>query len=258
MCLIFFIFLINLVLALETTITMNINDSVNFNGKTLTILKAGDNWKLKVDVDGVQGIVVQRNENSSTEINGMIIKILNYTYVDYDYIEARLRLIVPFKCGDGICNESEETSLTCCKDCGCGNNQTCVSNICYSSECENTSDCEDQDPCTIDECSESLPRKCIHNPVNACIQGDGCCPENCGPNEDIDCNLSVSKIKPPEKLGGENNTSNKESIFNKTPEINEASEIKPLEENIQSDIFVVLGVALVIILLGYFLFIKKS
>ncbi len=51
--------------------------------------------------------------------------------------------------------------------------------------------CNDHDACTVD-IAEGLPsactRACRHQPVTACLDGDGCCPAGCTLATDSDCN----------------------------------------------------------------------
>ncbi len=50
--------------------------------------------------------------------------------------------------------------------------------------CQNELDCNDDNLCTIDYCSEE---KCYNTKVVLCYQNDGCCPESCTPENDNDC-----------------------------------------------------------------------
>ena len=53
--------------------------------------------------------------------------------------------------------------------------------------CSSIHDCDDSNPCTIDEC-DGDPLRCHHKLILWCRDDDGCCPESrCTPSQDNDC-----------------------------------------------------------------------
>jgi hypothetical protein len=95
-------------------------------------------------------------------------------------------------CGNGIC-EAGENNLNCCTDCSCLPGQECVNNNCTGTpfKCVFDTDCSDNILCTADVCyhrntSQSF---CGHIEQTMCSydKTDGCCPEGCDANHDIDC-----------------------------------------------------------------------
>lgn len=82
--------------------------------------------------------------------------------------------IVSCVSGDGCCPLGCNEIID--EDCGVG-----------SESCFSVFQCDDQDPCTRDEC-DSLG-KCVNTVITECVDGDGCCPEGC---EDSDCRVCSS------------------------------------------------------------------
>jgi len=59
-------------------------------------------------------------------------------------------------------------------------------------------DCNDGNPCTSDSLSgsaQTCDAVCHHDPVQSCLDGDGCCPAGCAPADDSDC---AQDCTPPE------------------------------------------------------------
>lgn len=166
----------------ETFEKMNIGDTAKVNGKTFTILDVNVNQDFLVKVDGVRGIL---KYDFTEEINGMIITIENVTYIDYDYVLARIKIRVDQKCGDSLCNKTE-SELICCTDCGCEEGYGCVDNICTEISCNNDAECDDDNACTKDVCS-TAEKGCENLNILTCENDDGCCPESCIYNLDNDC-----------------------------------------------------------------------
>ncbi|MBL7100562.1 MAG: hypothetical protein ISS23_01265 [Nanoarchaeota archaeon] len=247
-----FFILIPLALAAktETTELLHINDSSTVEGKTLTILSADRSGKLKVSVDGVEGIV-RPGINRTSNINEMFIEILNFTYLDPETIDAILEITVNFECGDGYCNFSE-SSVICCTDCGCEGNVKCINNICQKEDCVIDADCEDNDPCTIDKCSADPPRTCSNTLITKCVNNDTCCPNICGFENDTDCIETEKKIEeePVEKKEKE------EPKLEKSEEVFEEPEEDRLSEK-EKGILIIIGVALSVIIIGFFIFLRK-
>ena len=53
-----------------------------------------------------------------------------------------------------------------------------------------SADCDDGDACTVDHAfanADDCSSYCRHDPIQACLSGDGCCPAGCGHIDDTDC-----------------------------------------------------------------------
>lgn len=98
--------------------------------------------------------------------------------------------------GDGCCPPgcSPATDLDCpvvCGDAVVEAGEQCDRAITAGMPgvCEQT--CNDNDACTVDIAS-GLPagctRSCKHEPITACLDDDGCCPDGCTTATDSDCN----------------------------------------------------------------------
>ncbi len=75
-------------------------------------------------------------------------------------------------CGDGICN-NDENCQTCVSDCGCDVGSDCEDGVCVRPECYRASECNDNNPCTVDYCRSS---KCSHDDLGGCnIEDDPKC-----------------------------------------------------------------------------------
>lgn len=181
---IFFLVAIFFVTALtETVKDLNVNKTATVNGKTLRVLRVSPSYDVLVDVDGVTGILPYKSKQA--EVNGMTLDLLSIDYINYNYVDMAFKISVPYKCGDKFCNYSE-TSISCCKDCGCPNGSVCLDNVCRKSECNASEDCDDKNICTVDICG-GTPKKCYSTSIISCADDDGCCPENCDFKSDSDC-----------------------------------------------------------------------
>ncbi|MDD5182140.1 MAG: hypothetical protein PHC66_03150 [Candidatus Nanoarchaeia archaeon] len=95
-------------------------------------------------------------------------------------------------CNNTIC-EPGENLTNCCIDCGCLPGQSCVNNNCTGTafKCILDSDCDDKLYCTRDVCyhRNTSASVCGHLELTRCGEDkvDGCCPEGCNGNDDIDC-----------------------------------------------------------------------
>jgi len=244
-----FLLLIPVVLAskTETTQVLNINDTATVYGKTLTVLSASSTGKLRVSVDGVDGIV-RPGVNRTTNINEMYVEILNFTYVDVDYVETILKIIVNLECGDEACNNTED-SVICCTDCGCEGNLKCINNICMKEECVIQADCDDNDPCTVDKCSDTPPRTCSNTPITQCINDDNCCLGICGPENDTDCITVIEEVEEP--------VQEEEKEVEKTEEVEEKEVEKGVFTEKEKGIAIIIGVALLVVIIGFFIISRK-
>lgn len=184
----FFVFLSVVVIAsvayaeTKTVEKMDIGSKETVSGKTLTILDATSSGNLKVDVDGKKGFV--KYGDPLVNINEMKVRVVNFTYVDEDFVQATVEMAVDAECGDGLCNRTaSESPDSCCADCGCEVGQ-CLSNVCKLVECTEDTGCDDSNPCTMDSCESN---KCANSVVSECKSGDKCCPEGCLYENDTDC-----------------------------------------------------------------------
>ncbi len=56
----------------------------------------------------------------------------------------------------------------------------------FSDLCQTNEDCDDNNPCTIDEC-DGTPLACVHHFIPYCKNNDYCCPSKCNETTDNDC-----------------------------------------------------------------------
>ncbi len=62
------------------------------------------------------------------------------------------------------------------------------SEIIWRHECDEASDCEDANNCTIEQCIVGInKRTCNFINISSCINGDHCCPDSCTRYSDSDC-----------------------------------------------------------------------
>ena len=92
------------------------------------------------------------------------------------------------KCGDGVCNAHENCG-NCFVDCKCEKGSICVENKCQIVVCQRNRDCDDNDACTLDRCYFAGDKNayCGHEDVTECKDKDGCCPQGCTFDNDLDC-----------------------------------------------------------------------
>lgn len=235
----------------ETTKVLNINDTATVYGKTLTVLSADVSGKLKVSVDGVEGIV-KPGVNRTSNVNEMFIEILNFTYIDEEYVETILKVVVNYECGDNACDLTE-TKQSCCTDCGCEGNLKCIDNICMKEDCVIQADCDDNNPCTVDKCSDTPPRTCSNTLITKCVNDDGCCLEDCSAEKDNDC-VTEEKVEGHVEEGKEE----KAEIVKEEVEVEEPKvEKEALITEEERGILIMAGVALFVVIIGFFVFTKK-
>ncbi len=173
----------------KTAEKLNIGSKETVNGKTVTILDATYDGTVKVEVDGKKDVIGLGDYVK--EVNGMKLRIANYTYIDETFVEISMEITVDIKCGDDICNANvSESNESCCTDCGCTTG-TCISNVCRTAECQEDKECEDDDNCTINKCSSE--KKCETTNVTECKNDDGCCPEGCKNENDKDCKIAETE-----------------------------------------------------------------
>ena len=109
-------------------------------------------------------------------------------------------------CGDGECNNNEDSS-DCCQDCSCSlDDYSCANNQCIKDLCTQNSDCDDSDPCTSDICTSSAPKECTYKTKESCLTKTDTIEEN----EEEPRELEESKTKEEETLSEE-----KTSFFGK-------------------------------------------
>jgi cysteine-rich repeat protein len=110
---------------------------------------------------------------------------------------------VPIICGNGVleageeCDDNDEVTdkvcdATCKLTCGNGTVDAEVGELCDSGiasgpgACPTT--CDDGQACTDDVLSSSeCTAECVHSPITAPADGDGCCPASADANTDSDC-----------------------------------------------------------------------
>ncbi len=101
------------------------------------------------------------------------------------------------KCVDGRCllkTCSERDGVICrgSKTCSritvlaAGTSQCCLGECIEPVECYRDSQCDDEDTCTADICSDTN-NTCIHTEITECNDDDGCCPADCNYFVDNDC-----------------------------------------------------------------------
>lgn len=109
------------------------------------------------------------------------------------------------ECGDNntcTIDECDGTPLACvheviayCKDddgccpskCNTTNDNDCISE---QYQCNVSSDCDDNNSCTIDLCNETH-KYCLNKAITGCIDADDCCPAGCVYNTDKDCEKPI-------------------------------------------------------------------
>jgi len=90
------------------------------------------------------------------------------------------------KCGNYACGFTGGTNY--CEDDVCS-----IKNDCNILSNRQSSECDDENACTIDTCIQDLAQNkwtCKYQTIASCINGDGCCPSGCTTNNDSDCKLS--------------------------------------------------------------------
>ena len=105
-----------------------------------------------------------------------------------DCVHVPIRLCAD---GDGYCPDgcTWATDRDCDAECGNGlieDQETCDP----PASCSN---CDDGNPCTEDVMSgdpSACDVTCEHIPITACVDGDGCCGEQCDASEDADCSAT--------------------------------------------------------------------
>ncbi len=102
------------------------------------------------------------------------------------------------------CEDNDPCTLNACsgtpKKCSskmvtqCIGNDSCcptgcsyaVDSDCPQPECMTDSDCDDENPGTVDICS-GIPKKCSYQEIELCVDGDNYCPKGCNYSSDKDC-----------------------------------------------------------------------
>ena len=111
----------------------------------------------------------------------------------------------------GICLPTSPPTY-CCEREGCPQGQACISREGRSAQCQAAPEqpavcgngvvergercdadcptsCDDGDACTVDRLlgANTCLAECRHEPISACVDGDGCCPAGCSSELDSDC-----------------------------------------------------------------------
>ncbi|MCD4740777.1 BNR-4 repeat-containing protein [archaeon] len=96
-------------------------------------------------------------------------------------------------CTEDVCagtpKHCSNVLITSCldNDMCCPTGCTGQDNDCPLLECSIDENCDDQQPCTIDKCTQGY---CYHTNITSCANNDGCCPFNCVYADDDDCSCS--------------------------------------------------------------------
>lgn len=194
--------------------TFKANEPVSLLGKIVKIKNIRPTSVI-ISVDNVSGIVSLGEEKIINDVKIKVDEIFFVDEVEGRYV--RINAISTYKCGDGICEKSENKE-NCCLDCGCDTSFNCEENVCvkkYEPECSKNEDCNDNNSLTGDICKRG---KCLHlssvqcsndsdcNDNNECTE-DKCTNNECFNEKIIDC------IKDKEEVLEEKNiTLNEEKI----------------------------------------------
>ncbi len=106
-----------------------------------------------------------------------------YEYSCNKNVTTNTYLKCPSGCMDGACIDSCTNDADCDDETFCNGKETCINGKCYGQ----WADCNDNNICTIDFCSDYSTPSCRNNPITGCINDDGCCPDNCNSDNDNDC-----------------------------------------------------------------------
>jgi hypothetical protein len=125
--------------------------------------------------------------NSDAECEPEITK---YCEDKEDYSNARIRT-TRYKCGNAgtissncvYAGMSDYIENVCAEDCADGE---CIGEILVD-ECQEDSDCDDNDPSTDDDCWGIPVKVCEHDKITYCYAGDDYCPTGCNYANDPDC-----------------------------------------------------------------------
>ncbi|MBW2974337.1 hypothetical protein KY366_01345 [Candidatus Woesearchaeota archaeon] len=147
----------------------DVTDTLNKTAaKTYTV--NGNDYEIKFySLKNVSGdLVVKLKVNG--EYTGDMEENMKYTFDDLS--EIRVLDILPGSVSLNDLTQICFNSGLSCADCG---------------TCSSIKDCEDNNPCTIDEC-DGDPLECKHKLILWCRDDDGCCPESrCTEENDNDC-----------------------------------------------------------------------
>jgi len=179
------VFIIPAAHALEGQTLLERGSPETINGKTLTYTGSFQD-SIYIEIDGESGVA---ELEKWSYLNGAYLYLNGKSKANkFREASASLNFSIEFECGDGTCSINETTS-TCCTDCGCDGTKECVTNRCYDDDlvqCIEDEDCNDNNTCTIDTCF-GIPPQCSLSAVTECINDDGCCAPNCNDVEDNDC-----------------------------------------------------------------------
>ncbi len=196
----------------EETKLFNSGESYVINTKNITVHNIFED-KIRVSVDDSQIETLDINEtdrlaNVNLTLNGIV-----YISQNESYAELFMKVIKKNECyANSACDDGDDSTkdtcnlntnicenelITLCKD----NDGYCpLKCSTYSdNDCETVcnfdSECDDDNPCTTDECTGDSKNngRCINDPVTTCRSSDECCPYGCDYSvtfsdwRDLDC-----------------------------------------------------------------------
>ena len=196
----------------EETKLFNSGESYVINTKNVTVHNIFDN-NVRVSVDNSQIETLDINEtdrlaNVNLTLNGVV-----YISQNESYAELFMKVLKKNECYvNSDCDDSEDSTRDICNiDTNvCKNEEitSCEDNDAYcplkcstysDNDCETVcnfdKECDDDNPCTTDECSGDAINngRCINEPITTCRNSDECCPYGCDHSltfvdwRDLDC-----------------------------------------------------------------------
>ncbi len=142
--------------------------------------------------------------DSCDEDNDICVNDPNNSYCNDDYycngaeicnVAIGCQAGLPIDCNNnectfGSCNESiDACEYNNIADNTACNEGICCTGICGSPACSTNIDCNDDNFCTIDTCSDvgTCASACSYEEITQCINNDDCCPAGCTYDNDNDC-----------------------------------------------------------------------
>ena len=196
----------------ETSEIFNENQEYIADGRTIKVQNIFEEGII-VSVDDSASEILRFNETIKIKQVNLTINDIVVT-PEEKYVDLEIKIINKFECKmDFECNDGDISTKDSCnisknickyeEITSCNNNDGyCPSKCSETSDndcklfCDDDNDCDDNNPCTRDECDgDNLnPGKCEYNPITECTGSDDCCPEGCEKNtnifefKDLDCN----------------------------------------------------------------------